>query len=212
MSFKTERWKLAAPSLIKNFKKRGMDACYCETAEEACQKVLSLIPEGALVTCGGSETLNETGIFRAVSEGTYEFIDRKAAKTPEEARALYGKIVCADYFLMSTNAFTKDGELINIDGNGNRVACLITGPEHVIIVTGMNKLCESVEDAIARIHDTAAPPNAVRVGCKDTICMKTGICGECLSPDCICCQTVITRKSRTKGRIIVILVGEELGF
>ena len=150
--------------------------------------------------------------MKALTTGPYEFIDRKSARTKEEARALFGKIVCADYFLMSTNAFTKNGELVNIDGNGNRVACLIHGPEHVIVVTGMNKLCESVEDALVRIRDAAAPPNAVRVGCRETVCMKTGICGQCLSPDCICCQTVITRKSRHPGRITVILIGEELGF
>lgn len=212
MSYKSKRWELAAPTLIKNFEKRGMEACYCENSKEALKKVLSLIPKGASVTFGGSETLNETGIFEALTTGPYEFIDRKSARTKEEARALFGKIVCADYFLMSTNAFTKDGELVNIDGNGNRVACLIHGPEHIIVVTGMNKLCESTEDALARIRDTAAPPNAVRVGCKETVCMKTGICGQCLSPDCICCQTVITRKSRHPGRITVILVGEELGF
>lgn len=212
MSYKSERYALAAPGLIKNFQKRGMDAVYCATSDNAREKVLSMIPEGSSVTCGGSETLNETGIFSAVQNGPYNFIDRKSAKTKEEARALYGKIVCADYFLTSTNAFTKDGQLVNIDGNGNRVACLINGPEHVIVVTGMNKLTESTADAIARIHDAAAPPNAVRVGCKNTACVKTGICGECLSPDCICCQVVITRKSREPGRITVVLVGEELGF
>lgn len=212
MSYKSQRYKLAASTLIKNFEKRGMDACYCENSTEALEKVLSIIPDGSTVTAGGSETLNETGIFQALTSGPYEFIDRKSAKSKEEARALYGKIVCSDYYLMSTNAFTKSGELVNLDGNGNRVACLINGPEHVIIVTGMNKLTESVEDAIVRIRDHAAPSNAVRVGCKETACMKTGVCGQCLSTDCICCQLVITRKSRHPGRIMVILVGEDLGF
>lgn len=212
MSYKTERGRLAASALIKNFEKRGMDACYCETAADALEKVLSLIPAGSSVTFGGSETLNETGIYDALSGGPYDFIDRKSASSPEESRALYGRIVCSDYFLTSTNAFTRDGELVNVDGNGNRVACLISGPAHVIVVTGMNKLSENVETALARIRDIAAPINAQRVGCKDTPCARTGLCGRCLSQDCICCQVVVTRKSRQAGRITVLLVGEELGF
>lgn len=212
MDFKKTRYQLAAPTLIKNFKKRNMEAYYCESSKDALEKVKELIPAGSTVTTGGSETLNETGIYSLITGGDYQFIDRKSAKTPEEARALYGKIVCSDYFLMSTNAFTKDGELVNVDGNGNRVACLIQGPQHVIIVTGMNKLCETVEDAINRVHTVAAPPNAVRVGCKETVCMKTGICGNCLSPESICCQTVITRLSKHPGRITILLVAEDLGF
>lgn len=212
MSYKTERGRLAAPALIKNFEKRGITAFYCETSPEAKEKVLSLIPEGSSVTFGGSETLNETGIYAALSDGPYDFIDRKSAATPEEARALYGRIVCSDYFLTSTNAFTRDGMLVNVDGNGNRVACLISGPAHVIVVTGMNKLSENAETALARIRETAAPINAVRVGCKDTPCIRTGLCGRCLSQDCICCQIVVTRKSRQPGRITVLLVNEDLGF
>ena len=87
-----------------------------------------------------------------------ELLDRKSAATPEESRALYGKIFCADYFLTGTNAITLDGQLVNIDGNGNRVACLIYGPQHVIVVCGMNKLCSNVEDAVRRIRTMACPP------------------------------------------------------
>lgn len=212
MDFKKTRYQLAASTLIKNFKKRNMNAYYCDSSSEALEKVKELIPAGAAVTTGGSETLNQTGIYDLITGDNYEFIDRKSAKTPEEARALYGRIVCSDYYLMSTNAFTKDGQLVNVDGNGNRVACLIQGPQHVIIVTGMNKLCESLEDAITRVQTQAAPPNAVRVGCKDTVCRKTGFCGSCLSPESICCQTVITRMSKHPGRIHIILIGEDLGF
>ena len=210
MSFKSENYKHAATTVLKNMEKRGFTGFYCETKDEIVQKVLELIPETSSVTWGGSETLVEAGVLDAVKSSNYEIIDRKSAKTPEEARQLYGKIVCADYFLTSTNAFTIDGELVNIDGNGNRVACLITGPSHVIVVAGMHKMCANVDDAIRRIHTLAAPPNAIRVGVK-TPCATTGVCADCLSPGCICCQTVVTRKSKP-GRIIVILTGEELGF
>lgn len=211
MSYKSESYKNTAASIITHLKKRGMTGYFCKTCEEAVTKVNELIPDGSTVTWGGSETLVESGIMDSLQAGNYELIDRKSARTPEEARALYGRIVCADYFLTGTNAITLDGQLINIDGNGNRVACLISGPSHVIVVTGMNKICANVEDGIRRIHTMACPPNAIRVGAK-TPCASTGVCSDCLSPDCICCQTVITRKSRHPGRITVILTAEDLGF
>ena len=211
MSYVSEHHKLVAETLKKNFSRRGMDAYYCETAEEAKAQILSMIPEGASVTWGGTESMNDAGVCQAVEDGNYEFIDRKNAATPEEARALYGKIVCADYFLTSTNAFTKAGELVNIDGASNRVACIAHGPEHVIVLASMNKLCDNVEDAIRRVRTLAAPPNALRVHAS-TPCAKTGMCADCVSPDCICCQILITRFSRKPGRISVVLCGEDLGF
>lgn len=211
MSYKKESYRHLGETLIRNFNKRGIDACYCEDSTEAVRKVLELIPEHASVTWGGSMTLSETGLLDALKKGSYELIDRASAKSPEEARALYSRIVCADYFLMSTNAFTTDGELVNIDGNGNRVACLITGPAHVIIVTGMNKVTKTVQEAIDRIRTAATPPNCVRLGLK-TPCASTGLCADCQSPESICCQVVVTRRSRQPGRITVVMVGEELGF
>ena len=150
----------------------------------------------------------ETGIMDLIRRDDYEYIDRKSAKTPEESRALYGRIVTADYFLMSTNAITREGELINVDGVGNRVACLINGPEHVLVIAGMNKVVPTLEDGIRRVRNIAAPPNSILVGSK-TPCSVTGFCADCQSEDCICCQTVITRRSMKPGRITVILVGEE---
>ncbi|HIS80134.1 MAG TPA: lactate utilization protein [Candidatus Scatomonas merdavium] len=211
MSFKKESYALQAESLIRRFNRRGMEACYCEDSKAAVEKVLSLIPDGSSVTWGGSATLSEAGILEALQNGSYELIDRASAKSPEEARSLYGKIVCADYFLMSTNAFTSDGELVNIDGNGNRVACLISGPAHVIVVTGMNKLTKTVQEAVDRVQTCATPPNCLRLNL-NTPCASTGFCADCQSPDSICCQIVVTRRSRQPGRITVVMVGEELGF
>ena len=211
MSLKKESYALQAESLIRRFNRRGMEACYCEDSKAAVEKVLSLIPDGSSVTWGGSATLSEAGILEALQNGSYELIDRASAKSPEEARSLYGKIVCADYFLMSTNAFTSDGELVNIDGNGNRVACLISGPAHVIVVTGMNKLTKTVQEAVDRVQTCATPPNCLRLNL-NTPCASTGFCADCQSPDSICCQIVVTRRSRQPGRITVVMVGEELGF
>lgn len=211
MSYKSESYQNTAAHIIRQLEKRGMNGIYCPTSREAAETVAQLIPAGSSVTWGGSETLEESGIMDRVRSMDVELLDRKTAKTPEESRALYGKIFCADYFLTGTNAITVDGELVNIDGNGNRVACLIFGPRHVLVAVGMNKVCANTEDAIRRIHTTACPPNAIRVKAA-TPCAKTGVCADCLSPDCICCQTVITRKSRQPGRITVLLIGEDLGF
>lgn len=182
-----------------------------QEVEEAKEKILSMIPNGSSVTWGGTESMEEAGVCEAIRQGDYEFIDRKKAKAPEESRALYGQIVCADYFLTSSNAFTKDGILVNIDGASNRVACIAHGPTHVIFLISMDKLCANVDEAIDRIHTHACPPNALRVKA-NTPCSKTGVCADCLSPDCICCQTLITRFSRMPDRIKVVLCGEKLGF
>lgn len=200
-----------AKTIIKKLEVRGMAGYYCDTKEDALAKALELMEKGSSITWGGSETLKEIGIFEAIRNRDYELYDRDTAVTPEEKRAFYGKAVTADYFLMSTNAITHDGQLVNIDGTGNRVACLIHGPQNVIVIAGMNKVAKDVEAAIDRAHDIAAVPNAVRLN-MDTGCREFGKCIDCLKEDCICCHTVVTRMSRVKNRIKVILVGEELGY
>lgn len=211
MDPKKQAFKMLAESMIKKLEVRGMEGYYCEDREEALKKAVSLISKGSSITWGGSETIKEIGMFDAINNGDYVLYDRTNAKTPEENRAFFGKAVTADYFLMSTNAITHDGELVNIDGNGNRVACLICGPQNVIVVAGMNKVVKDVEEGISRSHNVAAPANAVRLN-KDTGCSKLGKCVSCVKADTICCHTVVTRMSRVKNRIKVILVGEELGY
>ena len=188
-----------------------MEGYYCATSAETVEKALSLMPEGASVTWGGSMTLTECGLMDALKTANYELIDRDTAKTPEDSRLMYAKQVMADYYLMSSNAITIDGELVNIDGRANRVSCLCWGPQNVIIIAGMNKVCSDVESAVQRVRNFAAPPNCVRLN-RNTPCTQTGKCGDCYSPDCICSQVLITRRSSTPNRIKVILVGEELGY
>lgn len=200
-----------AYTIIKNMKKKNMEGYYCATSKDAVAKVLSLMPEGSSVTWGGSMTLTECGLMDALSEKNYELIDRWSAKTPEEGRALYAKQVMADYFLTSSNAVAATGELVNIDGHSNRVACLCCGPQNVIVIVGMNKVASDVESALKRVRSFAAPPNAMRLH-KNTPCAQTGVCADCYSPECICSQIVITRRSSIPNRIKVIFVGEELGY
>lgn len=200
-----------AKSIIHKLEARKMEGYYCPDKESAKAKVLELIgPNKKVVTYGGSMSLDEIGVKEAVEEVGHDLLRREKYVTPEEKRECFAKQTLADVFMMSTNAITLDGELVNIDGSGNRVACLSFGPNEVIVVAGMNKVVSNVEEGIARSRNFAAPPNTVRLGC-DTPCAKIGQCGNCLN-DTICCQIVVTRASRVPGRIKVILVGEELGY
>ncbi len=201
-----------AATIIKALEKRNMKGYYCADADAAVKLAQTLTPAGATVSFGGSMTLSECGIMNMLkSRSDITLLDRSKAKDAAETKQIYHDALSSDVYFMSSNAITKDGELINIDGNGNRVAALIYGPEHVVIVVGMNKVVSTVDDGIRRVHDIAASANGVRLG-KSTLCAVTGVCHDCLSPECMCSHTVITRRSGMTDRIHVILVGESLGY
>lgn len=210
-SFKKEAFKNSAETLMKKLSMRGINSSYFDNIEDLQTRVKTMVPRNSVVSWGGSETLKETGVLDILKNGDYEAIDRSSASTDEEKKVLYAKSVLSDYYFMSTNAITLDGELVNIDGNGNRVACLIHGPEKVVVIVGMNKLTMDVESAIKRIQNIASPPNALRLE-RNTPCYRTGQCGNCFSADCMCSNIVITRKSSIEGRIKVFFVAENLGF
>jgi len=200
-----------AASIIKGLNKRKMEGYYCEDVAAAKAKLAELLGEGKKsVGYGGSMTLDENGFKDVVTSSGHELIIRENYKTPEEIKECKAKQVNADFFLLSTNAITLDGELVNIDARGNRVSFMIYGPENVIIIAGMNKVVANVEDGIRRVRNEATPPNCNRLSC-NTPCAVTGKCGECFT-DSICCQFIVTRMSRVPNRIKVILVGEELGY
>ncbi|MBR3870470.1 MAG: lactate utilization protein [Clostridia bacterium] len=211
MTPKKINYQHTADTIIKNLAKRQMKGYYCETKEDALKLALSLMPEGSSISWGGSMTLFECGLMDAIKNASYDIIDRDTATTPEEIREMSGRICTSDFFLMSTNAITMEGELVNVDGRANRVSFLCYGPQNVIIIAGMNKVTLDVEEGLKRARNIAAPPNTVRLS-RNTPCAVTGKCGNCLSPDCICSQIVVTRRSHIPDRIKVILVGEELGF
>lgn len=211
MTPKEQNYKNTAETIIKNLQKRQMQGFYCATKKDAVEKALSLMPQGSTVGWGGSMTLSEVGLMESLQNANLTLFKREEAKTKEEQKALYSKIINCDFFLMGTNAITMDGELINIDCRGNRVSFLCYGPENVIIITGMNKVTSDTESAIKRVHDIASPANAVRLNRK-TPCATNGRCAKCLCQDTLCAQTIITRFSTVPNRIKVILVGEELGY
>ena len=204
----TKRNDLLAQKVIKGLKSRNMEGYYAGSKEEALKIALDLIPEGSTSTMGGGMSVIEIGLVKALKEGNYNFIDRNEA---EDRKAAMLAAYSADFYLMSANAVTEDGILVNIDGNANRVSALCYGPEKVICIVGMNKVCSDVDGAIKRARNIAAPVNAQRFGI-ETPCTKTGSCMNCKSPDTICCQFLVTRFSKHPGRIHVILVDDLLGF
>ena len=203
-----KRNELLAEKVIKGLESRNMTGYYAPTAKDALTKALKLIPEGSKIAMGGAMSAHEIGLVDAIKNGNYDFIDRDAI---EDKRAAMLASYDADYFLSSANAMTNDGVLVNIDGNANRVSAIAQGPKHVLFIVSMNKVCDDIDGAMKRARNVAAPINAQRFGLT-TPCTKTGACFNCKSPDTICCQFLITRYSRHKDRIHVILVGENLGF
>lgn len=203
-----KRNELLAQTVIKGLQSRNMDGFYAASKEEALKIALELIPAGSTVTMGGGMSVHEIGLPAALEAGSYNFIDRDKFEDRRQAMLL---AYDADVFLTSTNAMTKDGVLVNIDGNANRVSAIAQGPKKVLFIVGLNKVCGDLDGAMKRARNVAAPINAQRFGL-DTPCAKTGACFDCKSPDTICCQFLITRYSKHKGRIQVILVNDDLGF
>jgi hypothetical protein len=142
--------------------------------------------------------------------GTLKVLDRDLVNTPEEKLDMYLKAFSADVYLSSANAISEDGVIVNIDGNGNRVAAITWGPKKVIFVIGLNKVAQTVQDALARARSTASPTNAARFDIK-TPCQIDGVCHNCNSPESICNYVHFLRNS-PHGRHTVVLVGENLGY
>lgn len=210
MSARSLYYEKQAETIIKALAKRGMNGYYCADSKQAVEKAISLIPEGSTVTWGGSESIKECGLMEALSSAPVTLWDRSKVKS-EDMKAFYRKSFSADVYLMSTNAITLDGQLVNIDGTGNRIAALTYGPDRVILIVGMNKVCPDLDSAVTRVHQVAAPPNCIRLN-MNTPCAKDGVCHDCLSPQKICNMLHVMHYNRFEGRIQVILVGESLGF
>ncbi|MFC1916984.1 lactate utilization protein [Chloroflexota bacterium] len=203
-----------ARKVIESLEKNNISGFYVGTEEEALEKLISLIPTGSKVGHGGSLTLEQIGVIEALRAGNYNFIDRRRPDiSVEEQYKLRKESLFADVFLMSTNALTMDGKLVNIDGIGNRLAALIFGPPKVIIVAGINKVVPDMDAAVHRIKNYVAPIHARR-GDRPLPCAKTGNCVDCHAPERFC-NAVVTiehQYQKDKDRITVIIVGKELGL
>ena len=198
--------------LVRNLKNRHFDAIYCKTKEDALEKALEWIPEDSVVGWGGAYSAQQIGLLDAVNSGNYRTIDRDKCISAEEREQAAKDCMFSDVFISGANALSLDGQMVNIDGNGNRVAAIVYGPKTVLVIAGMNKVMDSLDAAINRARTVAAPVNQQRFAFEGNPCTATGKCADCKSETCICNHIVVTRHCRPVGRIRFILVGEELGF
>lgn len=203
-----ERMKKA----IFNLNRHNMAGYFVDNQEELLRLIATFINEGERVGCGDSLTLEETGVFEFIRKGNFVFYDKhQPGLSREEKREIYLKNFDADTFLTGTNGVTVDGKLFNIDGNGSRVAPMLYGPRQVIVVVGVNKLTDTVEEAINRARQVAAPLDSKRLG-KETPCVKLGKCIDCSHQQRICNDFVLITGQFIKDRIKVIFVNQNYGF
>ncbi|MDR2480184.1 MAG: lactate utilization protein [Treponema sp.] len=200
------------PKVVKALKNRFFDAWYFDDPAEAADMTVSLIPKDHTVSWGGSITVTGMGIQERLAREGYTLLDRDKAPTPEERMEVMRKALLCDTFLTGTNAISEDGQLVNIDGNGNRVAAMIFGPRQVIVIAGINKVAKTLDDALVRARTIAAPLNVQRFPSLQTPCNETGSCANCASQNTTCNYFVTTRLCKPAGRIKVILIGKDLGL
>lgn len=211
MKVREMRNEVLGNRVVKALESRNMEAYYVKTKEAALAKALELIPKGSSISWGGTMSAQEIGLTDALHKGNYDVYDREQVETREEKEKIAHQALNCDFFIGSTNALSEDGVLVNVDGNANRVAAFAYGPKNVLLIVGMNKVVKTEADAMSRARNEAAPINAQRFGV-NTPCVKNGSCFNCKSPQCICCQILITRFSKVPKRTKIILVDENLGF
>lgn len=196
----------------ESLESKGYEVYIVNDEVEAREKVLSIVKKGSKVGCGGSQTLSQCGILDALRNGDYDFYDRyKEGLSNEDIKSIHKNALLSDFYLTSTNALTEGGELVNLDGLGNRVAAMIYGPENVIVIAGENKITKDIESAYTRVRNYASPINCKRLN-KTTPCVRAATCLNCSNEGRICNQLVVTYRQNTPNRVKVVLVKKELGY
>lgn len=197
---------------INNLEKNNIKGYYAKSNDELINIIKDIAKEGEMVSAGGSMTLFETKVIDLLRSGRYNFLDREAENlTSADIKEIYRKSFCADTYFSSANAITEEGEIFNVDGNGNRVAAMLYGPDKVILVVGVNKIVKNINEAVNRNKNLSGPANAKRLN-KETPCAKVGYCMDCKSDDRICCEYTVIKRQRTENRIHVIFINDALGF
>lgn len=209
---------------IKALKENNMNAIYAKNSEEVKSIVKDMLFSGAKITSGGSVSLIESGVIDIIKSGEYNYLDRmRKGITPEEQLEVYRQVLDSDFYFCSSNAVTEKGELINVDGNCNRISAISFGPKKVVMVVGANKIVKDLNEGVLRVKKIAAPKNCVRLGL-DTPCSKLGHCVSLLKSEnpeftdgCggdsrICANYLVSARQRVKDRITVIITEENLGY
>ena len=208
-----ERYRRLMPNILKNLKKKSFEPYFFETIEEARHFMPTLIQKGETVGVGGSVTIrNDLNMVEFLHNEGYCVYDHWDTKDSNERLSMKRIQRSSNVFISSLNAFTYDGILVNLDGGGNRVAGLCSGPEKVIVIAGTNKLVETLDQAVDRTRHHSAPINAARLERK-VPCAETGICKDCDSPERICAALLILyKKPNDIDNFTVIIVNDEMGF
>ena len=197
---------------INNLEKNNIKGYYAKNNEELINIIKDIAKEGEMVSVGGSITLFETKVIDLLRSGRYNFLDRYEENlTPADIKDIFRKSFYADTYFSSANAITEEGEIFNVDGNGNRVAAILYGPDKVILVVGVNKIVKNIDEAVRRNKALSGPANAKRLNTSNP-CTKLGYCMDCKSDDRICCEYTVIKRQRTANRIHVIFINDVLGF
>lgn len=205
-------YKTAGETLSKKLKRRNFQVILCDSLEDAKKKAINRIDPRATVSFGGSNTLVESGIIEDLYSRGQSIIDREKAESLSERHQLMKRALTADVFLTSINGISEDGQLVNVDNVGNRVAAITYGPDKVFAFVGINKVYGDLDTTISIVRKKTAPLNAHRIGLEHTPCIKKGICGDCLNEECICNTIAVTRRSWDAERITIFLILEPVGF
>lgn len=210
--YQRARYRATALSLSKKLERRNFQSIICQNLVEAKEQALQIIASKKSVAFGGSITVEQSGIIEALYNRGQPMIDREKTSSPEERHQVMKQALTADYFLTSINGVTEDGELVNVDSVGNRVAAITYGPDKVLAFVSMQKVYGSLDMTVEMVRKNTAPLNAHRLGLQKTPCIKKGLCGDCLQTECICNTMAITRRSMVKDRIVIFLIIEEVGL
>lgn len=197
--------------LIRNFRLRNIDVCYFDTLEDAAKRILNIVSESSTVGIGHSATLQRMNITKALIKRGNIVYDKETAEDKQECILLKKKALTADWYITGSNAVSADGHIVNVDHSGNRVAAITFGPEYVIIVVGINKIVDTLDEAIKRVKNVACPMNARRAGLNPP-CVKLNKCVDCVSPERVCNTLSIIEGQADKNRMKIFIVNEKLGF
>ncbi|NLI95916.1 MAG: LUD domain-containing protein [Synergistaceae bacterium] len=210
--FRKEYYRTVGATVIKALAANGFQAAYAESRQEAVDAVLSLVPEGATVGIPGSVTIRELGLPEILEARGNRIVQHwDPALQADERAQRWNDELASDIFLTSSNAVTLAGELVNIDGTGNRVAGMAWANNRICFVVGINKVSRNVESALQRIRDWATPINGLRLG-MDLPCIKAGFCVDCKAPQRACRAVSVLERAPYGRDAHVILVGETLGY
>lgn len=196
--------------IVKTYNERGFKARAFNNIGQVVKVLEEEITPDQSVGVGGSMTVKQSGITDILrARGNTVYFHWEADKSEiDKVRKLASQ---ADVYLSGSNAATADGKLVNIDGDGNRVASMFYGPDRVYVICGRNKVVENEEQAVDRIKTEACPKNAERLGRK-TPCRKTGRCHDCDSPDRMCSIKVVMERCPKGKEINVMFVDQDLGY